>query len=341
MKLPIEIIERIIEFADDYQIAMSLQDVISNSALSKFEKHILIHGHVQGGKTKAIFDILHKTRGLKVVVVQNSLLVLQQYKTRLENEGIRAQVIEKTTMSLTCDTVLVMANFFRYSYFRKHVKHENFTLIVDEADQIYSGCPFTGKKTYFVTATPQSLESKVTFHKRIYLEVHPNYYGLNKINVQVSEYNDALLQFLDGPKGMMLMNHLDTVVAMEELAITVANSYPEIPVVFLTSDKRIYYRNNVINVTRIQSITRIIDSLSEHNHIIFIANRLSNRGLSYTSSDYTRHLTCQYTRLKRFTQFYQSLRILGIYKDNPKLTLFVESDHERKSILALSKTQLI
>ena len=67
-------------------------------------------------------------------------------------------------------------------------------------------------------------------------------------------------------------------------------------------------------------------------NIIFIANRLSSRGLSYVSSDYTRHLTCQITRIRtNVTSFLQSLRILGIYNYKDKLNLeLVISDHEEK-----------
>lgn len=90
--------------------------------------------------------------------------------------------------------------------------------------------------------------------------------------------------------------------------------------------------NNQKRYVKQKSISKIIDSLQEHKHIIFIANRLSNRGLSYVSSDYTRHLTYQITRVRTsITSFLQSLRILGIYncKDNLNLELVI-NDHEEK-----------
>ena len=79
---------------------------------------------------------------------------------------------------------------------------------------------------------------------------------------------------------------------------------------------------------------RCTDKIKMHKflNIIFIANRLSNRGLSYVSSDYNRHLTCQITRIRsNVTSFFQSLRILGIYNSKRLINLeLVIPDHEQK-----------
>jgi hypothetical protein len=102
-----------------------------------------------------------------------------------------------------------------------------------------------------------------------------------------------------------------------------------VPIVLLTSEKLLYFQNKIKNIKE-KTISKIIDSLKEHKHIIFIANRLSNRGLSYVSSDYTIHLTHQITKVKTsVSSFLQSLRILGIYQDNKRLTLTILPQQEK------------
>jgi hypothetical protein len=102
-----------------------------------------------------------------------------------------------------------------------------------------------------------------------------------------------------------------------------------IPIVLLTSEKVLYLHNQIKNIKE-KTISNIIDSLIKHQKIILIANRLSNRGLSYVSSDYTRHLTHQITRVRRnVTSFIQSLRILGIYNDKPKLVLIIPENDKK------------
>jgi len=104
----------------------------------------------------------------------------------------------------------------------------------------------------------------------------------------------------------------------------------DIPIVLLTSEKTLYLHKTK-KILKFKSISKIIDSLKEHKHIIFVANRLSSRGLSYVSSDYTRHLTWQITKVRQnVTSFLQSLRILGIYKSEKLDLQLVISDYEEK-----------
>ena len=79
-----------------------------------------------------------------------------------------------------------------------------------------------------------------------------------------------------------------------------------------------------INLPNKISVSQIIDMFSAHKHIIFIANRLANRGVSFVSSDYKRHLTHQVTKFnKNKSKNLQSLRILGVYNDSPSLNLYL------------------
>jgi hypothetical protein len=323
--LPNELIEYIVELSASHHVAYALRDVISDYIVKKFASKSLLYGEVQGGKTRAVIDILRKTNGLRVLVVQNSLLVLKQYIKRLQDAKLNAQVIDKNTKNIDSDIVIVLANCYRYSYFSRVVDHNNFTLFLDEADQTFPNCPLQGKATFFVTATPRTLE----YDNKIILKSDSNYYGLDKVNFKVvSEEHEAVQKFLSGPSGMMLVNSIYAIADMQKFAKETSRTYPEIPVVMLSSERILYLRGAPKLLNRNKTISRIIDSLADYPHVIFVAHRMSNRGLSYTSSDYSRHLTCQYTRARNFTSFYQSLRLLGIYKDDPTLTLYVNSDKQ-------------
>ena len=331
-KLPIEIIDYIVELTDSHEVAYALRGIVSNYVINKFEKNTLVYGQVQGGKTKAIIELLRTTPGLKVLVIQNSLLVLKQYKQRLASENLIAQVIDNKTKNITSDIVIVLANCYRYNYFSSLVKNGTYTLIMDEGDAVCHRCPLQGKRTYYVTATPDSLMSNFDIQRTIVIPKDPNYYGLSELQLEVADDEFiAVDQFLSGPPGMMLVNSMYTVAEMEyfsrELSVRV-----QVPVVLLTSDKTLFTNGMSKSLNYIKSISGVIDSLSEHKHIVFVANKLSNRGLSYTSSDYSRHLTAQYTKVNRFTQFYQSLRILGIYRDNPTLTLYLNSQSQLNKV---------
>lgn len=333
MKLPIELIENIVTISGDFNVASALADVISNSVLAKFEKNILVYGQVQGGKTKAIIEALHSTRGLKVLVIQNSLLVLEQYIARLRAQNFQFQVIDKYTKDITQDIVIVMANIYRYNYFLQLIRSPVYTLIMDEADQTFPRCPLKGQTRYFVTATPDTLYKNLTFDETINLKPSPDYYGMSSLDLKVADPQEAIGEFLETPTGMMLCNHLVYVEEMTTFARDTATRLGNVPVVLLSDTRMVFTGSAALNIASMKSITSIIDSLSNiFTHIIFVAHRLSNRGLSYTSSDFTRHLTHQYSRHKEFTQFYQTLRILGIYTDKPRLTLYVSSQSEKKCV---------
>jgi len=65
-----------------------------------------------------------------------------------------------------------------------------------------------------------------------------------------------------------------------------------------------------------KNIQKIIDKFSENSHVILIANRLSNRGLNYTNSGYSRFITHQVSRsMTNYTNFIQKCRIFGIRKN--------------------------
>jgi hypothetical protein len=320
---------------------------IKSEYIDNEPEHILLYGQVQGGKTKSIIELIKKSpNDYFVIVVQNSLLVLNQYKERLTAQDISFIVIDKYTIKVNkkCNVMIVMNNVYRYRYFNatieknlinENYKNGNYTLILDESDLTIRNCPLRSKKTYHVTATPFN---SFGYNKVIKIPFEENYYDISKLNVNIyserNEYSEIqgddniIRNFLKKEgKQMMLINKYNRVKIMTEYAEELTIKYKEIPIVLLTSHRYLYLNGKKKVLSR--SITKIIDSLSKHSHIIFIANRLSDRGLSYTSSDYSRHLTHQIARVRpNMTSFIQSLRILGIYNDNPELNIYIHEDQE-------------
>lgn len=59
-KLPVEIMDKIVLRTGDVRIAHILRDQISQYALKRINKNILIYGYIQGGKTNEIKTSLIK-----------------------------------------------------------------------------------------------------------------------------------------------------------------------------------------------------------------------------------------------------------------------------------------
>jgi hypothetical protein len=98
----------------------------------------------------------------------------------------------------------------------------------------------------------------------------------------------------------------------------------------LNSDKYLFLKNTK-KIIKQKSINKIIDSLNQYSHIIIIADRCANRGLSFTSSDYSRHLTHQIASIKSTVNtFVQSLRLCGKYSNKPNLNLYIEESDSKK-----------
>lgn len=332
--LPTEILEKIVLEACDLNVTEALKSHITEYAFKKaYPKKILVQGDIQSGKTSEIIKILKKDlfqNNLKVLVIQNSLLVLKQYISRLQSEGILFQIIDSNTKKITSNVVILINNIYRYTYFSRLIKKENYILILDESDQTVINCPLAGEIEYHVTATPiYHKKLNMNFDHHIKLQPPPNYFGLNNLNVEFENEN-SINSFLQTKTGMMLINKFIYVEEMISFGKRLSNKYLNIPIVVLHSEKIVFFNNNRKVLKQSESISKIIDSFYEHSHIIFIANRLSLRGLSYVSTDRKRHLTHQITKVKSyFKNFMQSLRICGIYSNTKlELKLIIEKDDQ-------------
>lgn len=327
--LPIELMDKIVLYTGDLCVADALRRYITQYVYDKLSKNTLIYGQVQGGKTKEIINVINNemyNNIKKVLVVQNSLLVLRQYIQRLRAECITFQVVNRNTTELNENVLIVLNNKFRYKYFLKLIM-EKYILLLDEADQTYKNCPLKAYKTFHITATPfYPRKADIAFQKIIEVDTHKQYYGLDQLQVEeIADIDDTIDDFVKTKYGMLLINKYSYIDKMHQCANSIARRHQRVPVVLLTTDKVLFLNGKRTRIGN-KPISKVIDSLADHDHIIFIANRLSNRGLSYVSSNYKRHLTHQITKIrKNASSFIQSMRILGIYKDSPELKLYVDN----------------
>jgi hypothetical protein len=336
-----EIMSLIALYSGDIIVGVTLEPYIFKEALKvlklRKQKH-LVYGNVQSGKTKEIVKkIREETVFKKVLVIQSLATCLSQYITRLIDEKIRFEVISRDTLSLDleADVYVVMGNRYRYDHFTAAFEKDPFcfTLIVDEVDLITRNCPFIKNpyavKQIHVTATPYTL--KPVYESVSDVPQSINYYGLVNNKLTVSYEDDILVSvdnFLKDPSGMLLINRLSKVSEMKKIVKQLSSLHTNVPVILLSNFKKAYLNGKVFRIN-VSNVSKITDRFIDHPHIIFVANRLASRTVSYVSSDFSRHLTTQITMIKSsVTNFIQGLRICGIYKDSPSLKVILPTLQE-------------
>jgi hypothetical protein len=270
--------------------------------------------------------------------VQNSLLVLNQYRERLTAAHIQFQIVHNKTKAITEDVVLLMNNAKRTQYYLNADKKEDkkYVLIMDEADA-YGKHILADQAVheYYVTATPHNKLYKLPefFHRIKRIDPPSLYQGLEQVNIT---YNDDTIDQIvakfqqDTPEsGMMLINSYKYVVEMQTIAALLSKKFKNIHFVTLNYHRKLFIAGKSFKIKRKKTIANIIDMLNSASHIVFIANRMSLRGLSYVSGNYARHLTHQYSdiRDKNVTNAFQRMRIFGIYSDQKPIQLILPSDN--------------
>ena len=338
--LPPDILSQIVFFSGDRVVASTLKRHVSPKTELFMKTKRLIYGQIQSGKTAYIMDIIKNPtykRVFKLVMIQNSILVLEQYKKRLREQSIDFQVINNMTKSIKSDVIIIMKNKYRLAHYNKlGDKPTHYIIIMDESD-MYRGVSSELKGThalskqafdeFYVTATPLLRKYEAYFNEIVMLKPAENYYGLERVVIDYTSPDDAVERFMR-TTGMMLVNAFSKIQTMKQHSQKWSQQYPDTPIILLSCDK-IIFLDKQRRKTNL-SLSKIIDSLTSHPRILFVANRLSMRGLSYTSSDYSRHLTHQYSDLRsNVTNGLQRLRILGNYSDGPVLKLSVPETNAR------------
>ncbi len=304
----------------------------------------LLYGEVQSGKTGMIMRYIkhYPITTLKVLIVQNSLSMLSQYKNVLEKLNIPFCCISKKNAEniyLNEKVIIVMYNKFRMkalSLFMSRNKLANYSLILDESDQYYRKIMkqqicLEAKHILHVTATPFIYRRINIIDDVVKIKPTQNYVGIHKINIveisivfeeneslfsvklkKFKETKDIVANFITAPVGgMMLINWAYRVNDMRLIGSKLAESYPNVPIIVLTTSTQIYHNKTIVHI-KVKNVQSLIEKFNTNSHIIIIANRYSSRGLNYTNNNYTRFITHQVSfENKNITNFIQKCRILG------------------------------
>jgi hypothetical protein len=235
-----------------------------------------------------------------------------------------------------------MNNSHQYS---KYIPPLHFSLIMDESDLTRHN-PLLPLSTnqFHVTATP--FRYKPIFDRIIRITPPEDYYGIEKVNYLNKPYDECgttdyvpiVDDFTANDGGILLISEFNFVSEMHSQAGILSLKF-DLPILVLSTQKKIYRRGKS-NMVSENNISKIFDSIS-NKHIIVIANRMANRGLSFTSTDFRTHITHQvFGKWHSITSFLQKSRIFGVYKDQPNLKAYVPPDFIKKIILYKSKISL-
>ena len=306
----------------------------------RFPTQMLLYGQVQSGKTSKIMDYItnYKSDKLKILVIQNNTLMLSQYVKTLSQRGITYKIINSnaTEYKYNKERVLITINnkyrICSLNNFVKHNKISNYSLILDESDQylnriasehVFKSC----KDVLHVTATPFIYAAhNVEIDRVIRIKPKLNYIGMNQVNLkQINMYenngNNSIRikikdiineDFVLVKEGLMLINCFSKVADMKRLALMLTNIYINMPIIIFSSKTYMYLNGSLQATSKVKNIQQFTDKFANISHAIFIAGRLSNRGINYTNTNYSRNITHQISLGSgNYTTFIQKCRIFG------------------------------
>ena len=310
--------------------------------------HTLIYGQVQSGKTAKIIEYVKNYRSdvPKILVMQNSLSMLKQYTMCLKANNISYKVINKSSAKEELGqekVLLTMNNKFRMSALSKYMdknkyKFNNFNMILDESDQYLKNMSKNiifnkAKHVLHVTATPFKYQTNLKYKSKFEVDEvimlkpkNDSYLGINDVkiiekllplpttdsNILNEICNIINFDFNLKSEGIMLLTCFRFVSVMRSSALSLSLRYTRIPIIVL-STKTTVYLGGLTGVIKDNNVKNIFDKFKKYSHVIIIANRLSNRGINYTDSTYTRHITHQVLLASsNYTSFLQKCRIFGL-----------------------------
>lgn len=315
-------------------------DNIRNKFLPTYNKQILIYGQVQSGKTSKIMEYIKNTNiKTKILIIQNSLSMLAQYERALNLNKIEFRTVSTYDISLivhhtkrvnTNIVLLMMNNNYRreaLDIILSKINVSIYSLIMDESDLYYKNLMISSlykkaSECVHITATPFSSGYKAYFDEVIVIPPKKEYISFNKLNIifipEVDcEYNTTMniikKDFLKSTQGIMLITIHNRILQMENSCnyLSRQSLLLNVPIVMLSSKNTLYFNKKKKELLRM-SISEIISGLEDHQHIIFVANRLASRGINYSDLTYSRHLTHQIIKKNDSkTNFIQRCRILG------------------------------
>jgi hypothetical protein len=329
-----DVLGRIALFSGEHSVLQTLRKQICPTLYDSFYRSTkkLIYGEVQSGKTAQIITEIRYSKFPIVLIIQNSRFVQKQYDSRFRAAGISFQLVRNTTTELNARVIILMNNKFQFAKYKSLNPPKVYTILLDESD-ITQSHPLRANaiSEIHVTATPFRYKPN-TFDEVQFIDKHPNYYGLDKVTLRpVSEevgYIGIATEFV-ASRGILLINSFTRIESMKTVALALSGAHPTVPVILLTTEKRVYM-NRVFTPIRAKSINTLLDRYTDAPHVIIVANRMATRGISFTNTARTTHITHQISNTATITAFLQKCRILGVYQDHPNLTLYVAEKFARR-----------
>lgn len=326
--LPQDILDLIAIFTGEFNSIFALK---VSKHIKFYQKNIsLVYGQVQSGKTTEIFKIIQRSPLPCVLIIQNSLLVLQQYIRRFSSISV-STVNDYTDKS---KLIIIMNNAIQYG---KFIPPPQFSLIMDESD-ITRGNPLIRYATNQVHVTATPFKYNPIFDQIKMITPPNNYYGINHVeylpkpyyNEHYTDFTPILSDFTSNDGGILLINECLFIPQMNCQALELSKIC-DLPIIVLSTEKKVYLKGKCKTIKK-NNISDIIDSMKE-KHIVIIANRMANRGLSFTSSNYTKHITHQvFGTWNNVTTFLQKSRIFGVYNGAPKLKVYLPPSKIKKLV---------
>jgi len=342
--LPSDVFDLIAIFSGQANVIHTLKHQLTPQVYNSFyQKNVsLVYGQVQSGKTAMIMKLIQKSNLQCVLIIQNSLLVLKQYTSRFSSNRISFQTVNDS--HIHAKVIIVMNNTSQYKKYFDLKPSPIFSLFMDESDLTRDN-PLIQFATnqFHITATPFKYNN--IFDNIIRIDTPINYYGIEKVLIlpktyskQGTDYKPIISDFTSNDGGILLINEFSLISEMNDAALKLSKQY-DIPIIVLSTTKYSYFKGKSTSIRR-NNIQLIIDSF-KNKHIIIIANRMANRGLSFTSSDFKRHITHQvFGNFNNITSFLQKSRIFGVYNDSPILKLYLPPNKIKVALSYVPKVYL-
>jgi hypothetical protein len=325
---------RIALFSGDPRVLRALRAGLCPKLYASFYRPIkkLIYGEVQSGKTAQIIAEIERLPMPVLIIIQNSKSVQNQYEVRLREAGIDFQLVHKNTSHLNAKVTLLMNNPSQLVKYTSLNPPNVYAILLDESD-ITQRNPLRANASVeiHVTATPFRYTPN-TFDEVQFIDKHPDYYGLDKVQLHPIpneiNYFTIASEFM-ASQGILLINTFTRIEQMKTVAMQLSTAHPSVPVILLTTNKGVYV-NRVFTPIHGNSMSGLLDRYTSERHVIIVANRMATRGISFSNSAHTTHITHQVSKATTITGFLQKCRILGIYQDLPQLNLYIESKFVRR-----------
>jgi hypothetical protein len=310
----------------------------------------LMHGRVQSGKTAGILSFCHKSvnkNHVAVVILRNYLADLEQFKRRARASGLSC--VERSPKP--GQVYVLIGNNSRYHKAREHFRRNRqpYTLAIDECDLManrHSRLEHGASEVYKTTATPSE---SCTGSAGSVEQTTPSddYYGIDRLRFRTRySIHEAVKKISRRENHITLIIaetriHRQTILADSVNKMCARSPKDHVTLTINSFGTVLKYGDRKVKLGRMV-VSQALQYLKDNNYpkrVFIVSGLVMRRGVSIVSQDYRWHITDQilYPGNKNITltNLYQYCRILGIFRDNPVLTMYC-SKHTRDRLRTIA-----